>query len=239
MKALAIDDEPLARREIARLLGVHRPGWELLEAASVEDALPMMDGAPPDVVFLDIEMPGSDGFTLLERRGKAVPPVIVTSAHSHHAIRAFDFHVLDYLLKPVEPERLALAVDRLEEFHRQEHSSASEALRHLGDHLLVSDQARCWFIALRDIVAMESDGNYARLLGPPGRPMVPRSLDHLESRLDPKVFFRANRKVIINVQRIQSLRRLATGQFSAEMEGIGLVEFSRRQSQEFRQRFGF
>lgn len=239
MKALSIDDEPLARRELARLLGVHRPDWEFLEASSVEDALPLIDGMPPDVVFLDIEMPGLDGFTLLERRGKSVPPVIITSAHSHHAIRAFEFHVLDYLLKPVEPERLAVAVDRLEDFHREDSQPTPDGLRHLGDHLLVSDQARCWFVALRDVIAIESEGNYARLLGPAGRPLVPRSLDHLESRLDPKVFFRANRKLIINVQRIQSLRRLPNGQFVTEVEGMGVVEFSRRQSQEFRQRFGF
>lgn len=240
MKALAIDDEALARRELARLLQTQRPGWKMLEAASVHEAMPVLEDGSPSVIFLDIEMPGADGFTLLERRGESLPPVIIVSAHSHHAVRAFEFRVLDYLLKPIEPDRLEASLRRLEETIAPEQGGGDgEPVRQLGDHLLISEATRCWFVALKDIAGIESDGNYVRLLGPTGHPMVPRSLDYFEARLDPKVYFRANRRMIINIHRINGLKRLPGGHYAAEVAGLGAVEFSRRQSQEFRQRFGF
>lgn len=211
----------------------------MLEAASVHEAMPVIEDELPSVIFLDIEMPGADGFTLLERHRDSLPPVIIVSAHSHHAVRAFEFRVLDYLLKPIEPERLEASLRRFEESGLPEESGENEPVRQLGEHLLISEASRCWFVALKDIAAIESDGNYVRLLGPVGHPMVPRSLDYFEARLDPRVYFRANRRMIINIHRINGLKRLPGGHYAAEVAGLGAVEFSRRQSQEFRQRFGF
>ena len=239
MKTLAIDDEFHARQEIARLVELHRPDWTVLGAGSVDEALPLIEAENPDLIFLDIMMPGADGFSLWSRRDRPLPPVIIVSAYAEHALRAFEFHVLDYLLKPIEPGRFAKSIARFEEFLREDGATAHGGLRQLSDHLLICDQARCWFVAIREIAAIESDGNYGRLLGPAGQPMVPRTLDYFEEHLDPKVFFRANRKTIINVQRISGLRRKANGQFTAEIEPLGTVIFSRRQSQIFRQQFGF
>jgi two-component system LytT family response regulator len=241
MKALTIDDKPRARREMSRLLGIYRPQWQILEAGSVDEALAVLEEVSPGVIFLAADMPGKDGFQLLEQRTNALPPVVLTSNGAHHAAKAFDYQVLDYLLKPVDPERFLGALERVEECTRREESAVctNDGARGPGDHLLISDQYRCWFIAVGDIAAIESDGNYARLIGPAGNPMVPRTLDYMEGRLDPKLFFRANRKMIINVSRITAVRRVGAGQYAADIEPIGQVEFSRRQSQVFRQKFGF
>jgi two-component system LytT family response regulator len=232
MKALIVDDEPLARRELRRLL-VEFPWIEIAgEAANVGEALKRIEELSPDLLFLDIHMPGGSGFDLLERL-EQVPQVIFTTAYDQHAVRAFEVNALDYLLKPIEPERLAAALARAKQ--RDEQSSPSRAAGPALDQLFVRDGPRCWFVPLAEVSLLTADGNYVRLLWGTRQPMLGRPLSTLEQRLDPKQFFRANRKQIFNLAFVERVELGIGGRLHVQLRGGPEVEISRRQARLFRQ----
>jgi len=226
MKALIVDDERLARTELRRLLEKH-PEIEIAgEARDSEDALAQITRLQPDLLFLDIQMPGATGFDLLEKLDRA-PLVIFTTAYDEYALRAFDVNALDYLLKPVAPDRLAAALAKV---------AASKPQPALGaeQRIFVKDGERCWFVILKDIVLLESEGNYTRLYFGTHRPLVLRSLNYLEDRLDPALFFRAGRRHILNLKFIESMDPAVNGGFQVRLHGGFEVEMSRRQAQKFK-----
>lgn len=227
MKALLIDDERLARTELRRLLEKH-PEIEISgEARNAEEALEQIGRLEPELLFLDIQMPGCNGFELLEQLDR-VPLVVFTTAYDEYALRAFEVNALDYLLKPVAPDRLAAALARI--------SSGKPRPAVGGDQqIFVKDGDRCWFVALRDIVLLESEGNYTRLYFGANRPLVLRSLNYLEERLDPALFFRASRKHILNLKFIEGIDAWANGGFLVRLKGSFQVEMSRRQAQKFKE----
>lgn len=227
MKALIIDDERLARAELRRLLEKH-PEVEIVgEARDADDALNQISRLEPDLLFLDIQMPGANGFELLERLDR-VPLVIFTTAYDDYALKAFEVSALDYLLKPVAPERLGAALAKI--------GGAKPKVAVGGDQqIFVKDGERCWFVALREIVLLESEGNYTRLYFGGHRPLVLRSLNYLEDRLDPAMFFRASRKHILNLKFIESMDAWANGGFLVRLKGSIEVEMSRRQAQKFKE----
>jgi two-component system LytT family response regulator len=227
MKALIIDDERLARAELRRLLEKH-PEVEIVgEARDAEDALDQIGRTEPELLFLDIQMPGANGFELLEQLDR-VPMVIFTTAYDDYAIQAFEVNALDYLLKPVAPERLAAALGKI--------GTAKPRTPVAGDQqIFVKDGERCWFVALRDIVLLESEGNYTRLYFGGDRPLVLRSLNYLEDRLDSAMFFRASRKHILNLKFIEAIDAWANGGFLVRLKGSIEVEMSRRQAQKFKE----
>lgn len=219
MNALIIDDERLARQELKRLLSAHPEICLAGEASSGEQALDLIRQLHPDVIFLDIQMPGMSGFDLLERV-QDVPQVIFTTAYDAYALKAFEVSALDYLVKPVVPARLAAAVARL----RPQRS-------HIPlERVFVKDGERCWLIPVADIFLLESEGNYTRLHFGNERPLICRSLAALEERLDSAVFFRAGRKCILNLQWVESVETGISGNLVARMCGGKSVELSRRQS---------
>lgn len=231
MKALLVDDEPLARRELRRLLAEF-PWIEIVgEASTVTEAATAVESLAPDLLFLDIQMPGGSGFDLLERL-EHVPQVIFTTAYDHHAVQAFEVNALDYLLKPIEPERLASAVARA----RSEIAPPGAPARMSSslDQLFVRDGPRCWFVPLHEVRLMESEGNYVRLFWGKAHPLLGRPLTSLEERLDPKRFFRANRKQIINLEFIESVELGVGGQLHVQLRGGPEVEISRRQARLFK-----
>src|SRR6188508_3086903 len=194
MRALIVDDEPLARRELRRLLGAI-PGIEVVgEAGHIDDARVRIEELAPEVVFLDIQMPGGSGFDLLARLER-VPRVIFTTAYDQYAVKAFEVNALDYLLKPIEPERLAMAVQKLQAAPARPEAERGAPL----EQLFVRDGPRCWFVPLREVSLFSAEGNYVRMLWGPERPLLARSLAALEEKLDPKRFFRANRAQIVNL----------------------------------------
>jgi two-component system, LytTR family, response regulator len=232
MRAIIVDDEPLARRELRRLLAEFAWIDIVSEAANVGEAAPLIDKLLPDLLFLDIQMPGGTGFDLLERL-EHLPRVVFTTAYDKHAVRAFEVNALDYLLKPIEPERLAAAVARAQAAA----ASASAAVATSGtvlERLFVRDGDRCWFVPLREVTLFTAEGNYVRLCWHKIRPLLGRPLSSLEPRLDPKRFFRANRQQIINLESIESVDLGVNGRLHAQLRGGPEVQISRRQARLFR-----
>jgi two-component system LytT family response regulator len=231
MRAMIIDDEPLARRELQRLLAEF-PWLEIVgEAGQIAEAIEKIEALMPELVFLDIQMPGGSGFDLLARL-EHLPQVIFTTAHSEHAVRAFEVNALDYLLKPVEPERLAAALTRIKRDTAEPAPPAGAPL----EQLFVRDGPRCWFIPLREVRLLRAEGNYVRLMWGKLQPLLGRPLTLLEQRLDPKHFFRANRAQILNLEFIESVEVGVNGRLHVQLrDGGPEVEISRRQARLFRE----
>ena len=224
MRAVIVDDERLARAELARLLAAHSEIEIAGEARNGGEALELIPRLAPDLLFLDIHMPGMTGFELLERLDE-VPQVIFTTAYDQYAIQAFDVNALDYLLKPIAPNRLAAALAKVRP--RPERSRLEQVFVREGD--------RCWIVRLPDIFLLESEGNYTRLYFRGERPLIRRSLNALEEQLDPNVFFRAGRKEIINLNWIDRVDIAVGGGLTVTMRGGRTVEMSRRQSTRLRE----
>jgi two-component system LytT family response regulator len=222
MTALIIDDERIARQELRRLLAAH-PDIEIAgEASSGPDALDLIRKLEPDLIFLDIQMPGMTGFELLEALGETpVPQVIFTTAYDEFALRAFEVNALDYLLKPVAPERLAAALARLR--------PAAGTKPKLAQ-VFVRDGERCWLVRIADIALLESEGNYTRLYFGKERPLIPRSLAALEQRLESARFFRADRKYLINLDWVERVETGVSGNLVVALRNGVEVAMSRRQS---------
>lgn len=224
MRTIVVDDEELARIELRRLLRAH-PEIEIVgEAKDGDEALRLIESLMPEVIFLDIQMPGMTGFTLLEKIECHLPEVIFTTAYDQHALRAFEVNALDYLLKPIAPDRLSLAVNRL---------SARRHISHLPQ-VFVRDGERCWIVRAADIFLMESEGNYTRLFFAAESPLIRRSLSAIEQQLDPSSFFRANRRQIVNLNWIESTRFGIDGGLSIRLKSGYDVELSRRRSDDLR-----
>ena len=237
MRALLVDDEPLARRELRRLLA--KFSWiEIIgEAANIDAAQAQIVALAPDLVFLDIQMPGGDGFDLLARLERA-PRVIFTTAYDHHAVRAFEVNALDYLLKPIEPERLALALTKLHAAQTTPATTTDVTAEAQPEQLFVRDGDRCWFVPLREVRLISSEGNYARLHWNDAQPLLLRSLASLEPRLDERRFFRANRQQLINLDFVAAVELGLGGRLHVQLRGGPEVEISRRQARVFKSRMG-
>jgi two-component system LytT family response regulator len=228
MKVVIIDDERLARVELRRLLAQHPEVEVQGEARGGEEALGLIADLAPDLIFLDIQMPGMTGFQLLERLDD-VPQVIFTTGYDHYAIRAFEVNALDYLMKPIAPARLAAAVGRVRQ--PQEKLQLKSRL----EQVFVRDGEKCWIVRLADVFLMESEGNYTRLCFGSDRPLIHRSLSALEERLDPAVFFRANRKQIVNLKWIEATAAGIAGGLTVTLRGGREVEISRRAAARLRE----
>ena len=233
MKAIIIDDEPPARRELRRLL-IDFPWIEIIgEAGNIAQAAPMVEALSPGLVFLDIQMPGGSGFDLLTRL-EHLPRVIFTTAHDEHAVRAFEVNALDYLLKPIDPARLAAALARVGSASATRPLQPDAAL----EQLFVRDGPRCWFVPLREVRLLTSEGNYVRLSWGKTQPLLGRALATLEQRLDPNRFFRANRRQIINLDFIESVELGDSGRLHVQLREGPEVEISRRQARLFKTQMG-
>jgi two-component system LytT family response regulator len=195
----------------------------------------------PDILFLDIQMPAKTGFDLLAELD-AVPTVIFTTAHDEYALKAFEVNALDYLLKPIDPQRLADAIQKLQTEIALEQASLMGVNRGPlteSDQVFVKDGERCWFVKLADIRLFESVGNYAKVYFDTNKPLILKSLNALEDRLDERVFFRANRKHIINLHWIEKIEPFFNGGLLVELKGGEKIEISRRQSVKFKEMMSF
>lgn len=236
-KAIIIDDERLARNELRRMLLQH-PEIEIVdEATNADEAIDKIDQHHPDLIFLDVQMPGKTGFDMLQELDDA-PCVVFTTAYDEYALKAFEVNALDYLLKPIEPQRLADAVNKVNELTRETSSACDNPNRsRLDDNhqVFVKDGDRCWFVKLSDIRLFESVGNYAKVFFGPNKPLILKSLNSLEERLNEEVFFRANRKHIINLRMIEKIEPYFNGGLLVELKGGDKIEVSRRQTVKFKE----
>jgi two-component system, LytTR family, response regulator len=229
MKALIVDDEPPARRELRRMLADF-PWIEIVgEAANVADAADKVGALSPDLLLLDIQMPGGTGFDLLARL-EYLPRVIFTTAHDEHAVRAFEVNALDYLLKPIDPRRLAAALAKVRRV--SDAAGPGDVL----DQIFVRDGSRCWFVPLAEVRLLTSEGNYVRLSWGTQKPLLGRALASLEQRIDPRRFFRANRRQIINLDFIAGVELGLGGRLHVQLKDGLEVEISRRQARLFKTR---
>ncbi|HET6226862.1 MAG TPA: LytTR family DNA-binding domain-containing protein [Bacteroidia bacterium] len=231
MKALLIDDERLARQELKNLLAPYNEIQIVGEANNAETAIESIKQLKPDVIFLDIQMPGKNGFELLEEIS-GVPEIIFVTAYDEYAIRAFEINALDYLLKPVQASRLAETVKKIfskEHLDRGEEREQTHVLSD-DDQVFVKDGEKCWFVKLSDIRLFESEGNYVRVYFDKNRPLILRSLNNLDERLNHKTFFRASRKHIINLKWVDSIENWFNGGLMVKLRNGEQVEISRRQA---------
>ncbi len=244
MKILAVDDDETILDLLSEALTLQ--GHErIARARSAHEALGIVAATtvPFDCLLLDIQMPGKTGFDMLAELERA-PQVIFTTAYDEFALRAFEVNALDYLLKPVEPRRLADAVQKLQqgevrELNRQPAEFVNNSILTDSDQVFVKDGERCWFVKLSDIRLFESVGNYAKVFFGPNKPLILKSLNALEERLDEKVFFRANRKHIVNLRMIEKIEPYFNGGLLLELKGGEKIEVSRRQTVKFKEMMSF
>jgi len=238
MRAIIIDDERLARAELRKLLQDFPEVEVVDEAANAEEGIAKIEAQNPDLIFLDIQMPGKTGFDMLASLERS-PNVIFTTAYDEYALKAFEVNALDYLLKPVEPKRLADAIQKLHFVESKESISNGEhinrSLLSENDQVFVKDGERCWFVKLSDIRLFESVGNYAKVFFGNNKPLILKSLNALEERLDEKTFFRANRKHIVNLRMIDKIEPYFNGGLLLELKGGEKIEVSRRQTVKFKE----
>ncbi len=239
MKALIVDDSRLARKELAHLLKDNKDVEIVGEAANADEALEKIAELHPDLLFLDIQMPGKSGFELLELLDEA-PAVIFTTAYNEYAMKAFEVNALDYLQKPLNQERLVSAIAKVKEKLIQiEEVPAAEELLTEASQVFVKDGDHCWFVKLGDIRLFEVDGSYTRIVFEEQKPLIPKSLNYLETRVDPKTFFRANRQQMVNLKWIDKIEPWFSGGIKIYLKGGEEVEVSRRQTSKFKELMSF
>ena len=240
IKTLIIDDERLAREELKSLLLPHDEIEIIGEAKNGEEGIKLIHELKPDLIFLDISMPGMTGFEMLKQLDE-IPKVIFVTAYDEFALKAFEVNALDYVLKPVEPVRLQEAIQKLnqkeDDFSSKLDGQISRKDRQLNlkDRVFIKDGEKTWFIELSKIRMLESDGNYVKVYFDTSRPLILRSLNSFEERLDPEFFFRANRKFIINLAWINSIENWFNGGLMVELKEGEKVEISRRQAIRFKE----
>lgn len=244
-RCLIIDDERLAREELKSNL---KDFYELEICGEAENgtvALEKITSLRPDLLFLDVNMPGMTGFELLKKLDE-IPHVIFLTAYDEFAIKAFEVNALDYLLKPLDHDRLIAAIERLKQLDANEFESNTPDLSSLRpallgpeDHVFIKDGERTFFIRLSEVRFLESEGNYVKVHFEKNRPLVLRSLNSFEERLNPVHFFRINRKHIVNIDWISRIENWFSGGLQIELKTGEKLEVSRRQALRFRDLFSF
>lgn len=237
MNILIVDDSRLARKELVDLLSEVPNTHVIAEAADVNSAVAAINTHKPDLVLLDIHLPDGDGFDVLEK-AQLTPNIIFTTAYEQHALRAFEFNALDYLLKPVTRDRLEAAIQRAQ-IQSPVPDSTPLNIKSRSDQIFVRDGERCHFIRLSDLRLISVEGNYVRLFFLDTKAILARSLNYIEERLDPNVFFRANRQQIVNMDYVAKIEPWLNEGLLIKMTDKTEVEVSRRQAKELKQRLEF
>ena len=240
LRTLIIDDERLAREELKSLLKIYHEIEIIDEARNGNEGIQKIKEHKPDLIFLDVNMPEMNGFEMIKQL-EEIPRVIFITAYDEYALKAFEVNALDYILKPVDPERLRESILKLtsndDDYISAQSVQAIRKDRVLGiaDRVFIKDGEKCWFIELSKVRMLESDGNYVKVYFENFRPLVLRSLNSFEERLDPEFFFRANRKFIINLQWITSIENWFNGGLQVVLKEGEKVEISRRQAIRFKE----
>ena len=236
VRTLVVDDEPLAREGI-RLRLANEAGFDVVgECANGVDAVEAIHDYAPDVVFLDVQMPGLNGFEVLEEIDPRQAPVVVfVTAYDEYALRAFEVHALDYVLKPFDDDRFAATLRRVRERVAERHAGrvgerlsgvlaelglgsgapapGEEDARCFAERLVVRDGARIAFVPVAELDRVEADGDYVRLFCGARQHLIRRTMAQMEARLDPARFVRIHRSAIVAVDRIRELQPSFRGEY--------------------------
>jgi two-component system LytT family response regulator len=231
-KTIIIDDERLAREEVKRALEKHQEFEIIGEASHVDEAITLIEALKPDILFLDIHMPGKSGFDLLEELTN-VPEVVFTTAYDQYAVKAFEMNALDYLVKPLRDERFSKTIEKVK-IELSKRITLEPTTLPMHQKIFIKDGEKCHFIPLTDIHFIESLENYARLYFGSNKAMIKRSLNLLAEKLDPKVFFRINRSQMINIHYIKEIHPYFNNKLQITLTTGETLEVSSRQSVKFK-----
>lgn len=247
--ALIVDDEPLAREKIRRLLR-SEPDVEIVgEAVSGEEAARLIENLKPDLVFLDIQMPEMNGFEVLKTvKNERMPVVIFVTAYDKYAIKAFEVHALDYLLKPFDRERLQTAVRRVrEQIEANRHGDLDERLisllsnlkpeKEYPERLVLKTAGRVFFIKTSDIDWIEAAGNYVKLHIGRDAHLLRETMNKIETKMNPEKFLRIHRSSLVNIDRIKELNPLFNGDYLVILQDKTELTLSRNYHDRLRQLF--
>ena len=231
IRVLIADDEALGRREMRRLLKAHADLEIVAEAEDGDQAVELIEKHSPDLIFLDIRMPGRDGFGVLDALEPPLPEIVFSTAYDQFAVDAIRRGALDYLLKPVAPEELARAMEKA----RERIGAKGPKLRRDGvlrgsDRIFVKDGKKVMFLEVEKISILESQGNYTKIVSSLGHILMHKPIGYFQDRLDPDLFLRANRSIMLNLARVSLWEPIHGGRFKATLEGGASFEVSRRQS---------
>jgi two-component system, LytTR family, response regulator len=239
IRTLIVDDEPLARRGIRAQLDEEEDIEIVSECRNGLEAVAAIEEQSPDLVFLDVQMPELDGFGVLEAVGvDRMPVVIFVTAYDQYALRAFDVHALDYLLKPVDAERFAGALQRARK--QIEHHNVQDlnqrlqtflddvrAKQKFTERLVIKSGGRIFFLSVQEIDWIEAADNYVRLHVGRDSHLLRETMNHLEKRLDPDHFLRVHRSRIINIRQIKELQPLFRGEYDIMLQDGTRLESGR------------
>ncbi len=237
IKTIIVEDSRLARNELKELIKGHTELELIGEAENVDEGFELIQKSKPDLLLLDINMPEKDGFDLLEMLDE-VPITVFTTAYDEYAIKSFEYNALDYLLKPINEKRFALAVEKVKEKlvgNTEEEVPAEKRLTG-NSQIFIKDGEKCWLVKVGDISHFEIVGNYTRVFFKNQKPMLYKSLNQVEEKLPVNYFFRPNRQQIINTNFIARVIPWFNGTLKLEMQNGEEIEVSRRQSYLFKDR---
>jgi len=231
MKAIIVEDSRLARLELKKMLESFPEIEIIAESGDPDEAIDIINSNKPDLLFMDIQMPGKNGFEVLDSLTQQ-PNVIFTTAFDDYAVQSFEYDAVDYLLKPIEKERLKQSIKKLT-------SSKNEALNKslpldIDSSVFVKDGEQCWMVNLNKVSMFESCGNYTHIHFDGNRPMIHKSLNQLEKRLPSELFFRANRQQIINLKCIKKVEPWINGNLQLTLINDTAIEISRRHTSRFK-----
>ena len=235
MRVVIVEDSRLARLELCEQLS-QLPNVTLVgQADTVESATALINEVQPDLILLDIDLPGGTGFDLLEQL-EVLPKVVFTTAFDEFAVRSFEVDALDYLLKPITLPRLTKAMEKARAQLTAQEAVTTESRLHGDSQLFLKEGEQCWLIRLKQVQLFESVGNYTRVYFDQHKPMLNKAISHIEARLPEAEFFRINRSEIINLAFIDDIEVPLNGQWQVRMQNGRILVPSRRQAQAFRQR---
>lgn len=250
LRILIVDDEPLARDGLKELLGGLPDVSIIGESGDGVQALEAISSKSPNLVFLDVQMPGMDGFGVIKEIGaEQMPMVIFVTAYDEFAVKAFEVHALDYLLKPVDPERFTMALDRARASIEHRNTSAlttklMSLLEDIGgaqkylERITIKNDGKITFINTRDVDWIEAEGDYVCLHASGKKQLIRGKIGELEEKLDPKAFVRIHRSTIVNIDRIKELQPLFYGEYSLSLHNGTKLTVSRSYRQKLLELLG-
>jgi two-component system, LytTR family, response regulator len=250
LRTVIVDDEPLARERLASLLSAEQDIEVIAQCRDGEEAVTAIDQHSPDLVFLDVQMPGLNGFEVIDAVGPdKMPLVIFVTAYDQHALRAFQVRALDYLLKPFDRERFTEALQRART-HIQRDETGDLGRRLLAlvkdlrrdqpktDRLVVKSGGRLFFLRTDEIDWVEAAGNYVRLHVGQTSHLLRETMNAIEGRLDPEKFFRIHRSRIVNMERIQEMQPWLNGEYAVVLRTGTRLTLSRGYREKLQERLG-